>query len=82
MGTNTIKELNDIICGATGVGELNWAIKAAGEFYSKPNVGSRSLICDNPGFNWVKRCGELHIPVGVHVAEDTGCMKPDYRMTD
>lgn len=66
---NAIKELERCHAqGATGVGELG--DKGLGEFYSKPNIGFGPHI-DNPGLRPVlKRCGELHMPVSVHVAED------------
>jgi len=53
--------------GARGVGELG--DKGLGEFYSKP-VASTMHIDDTRMQPLLKRCGELHMPVSVHVAED------------
>jgi predicted TIM-barrel fold metal-dependent hydrolase len=53
--------------GARGVGELG--DKGLGEFYSKP-VPSTMHIDDPRMQPLLKRCGELHMPVSVHVAED------------
>jgi len=53
--------------GASGVGELG--DKGLGEFYSKP-VPSTMHIDDPRMQPLLKRCGELHMPVSVHVAED------------
>ena len=53
--------------GARGVGELG--DKGLGEFYSKP-VPSTMHIDDPRMQPLLKKCGELHMPVSVHVAED------------
>lgn len=53
--------------GARGVGELG--DKGLGEFYSKP-VPSTMHIDDPRMQPLLKRCGELHMPVSIHVAED------------
>jgi predicted TIM-barrel fold metal-dependent hydrolase len=54
--------------GAGGVGELG--DKGMGELYSKPTPGL-GLHIDDPRMEpLLRRCGELHMPVSVHVAED------------
>lgn len=53
--------------GARGVGELG--DKGIGEVYSKPTKGIGIHIND-PGMSaLLKRCGELKMPVSIHVAE-------------
>jgi predicted TIM-barrel fold metal-dependent hydrolase len=53
--------------GARGVGELG--DKGLGEFYSKPVASSMHI--DDPRMQpLLKKCGDLHMPVSVHVAED------------
>lgn len=53
--------------GARGVGELG--DKGLGEFYSKPTPGW--IHIDDPRMKpLIKKCGELHIPISIHVAED------------
>ncbi|MEP7251996.1 MAG: amidohydrolase family protein [Ginsengibacter sp.] len=54
--------------GARGVGELG--DKGLGEFYSQPNPGYGIHIDDAAMQPLLKRCGELHMPVSIHVAED------------
>ena len=54
--------------GAKGVGELG--DKGLGEFYSRPTPGWGMHI-DNPRMQaLIKKCGELHMPISIHVAED------------
>jgi len=54
--------------GARGVGELG--DKGLGEFYSLP-VPGYGLHIDDPRMKpLLKRCGELHMPISIHVAED------------
>jgi len=54
--------------GARGVGELG--DKGLGEFYSKP-VPGWGLHIDDPRMQpLLKKCGELKMPINVHVAED------------
>jgi predicted TIM-barrel fold metal-dependent hydrolase len=62
--------------GARGVGELG--DKGLGEFYSKPTQGWGMHI-DNPKLKpFIKRCGELGMPISIHVAEDAWMYeKPD-----
>ena len=54
--------------GAKGVGELG--DKGLGEFYSKPVPGWGLHIDDERMQPLLRKCGELHMPVSVHVAED------------
>ena len=62
--------------GATGVGELG--DKGLGEFYSLPTPGYGIHIDDPRMQPLLKRCGELHLPVSIHVAEDEWMyQKPD-----
>lgn len=62
--------------GARGVGELG--DKGLGEFYSKP-VSGWGMHIDNPKLKpFIKRCGELGMPISIHVAEDAWMYeKPD-----
>ncbi|MEO7802692.1 MAG: amidohydrolase family protein [Ginsengibacter sp.] len=54
--------------GAKGVGELG--DKGLGEFYSKPTPGYGMHI-NNPRMKpLIKKCGELKMPISIHVAED------------
>ena len=54
--------------GARGVGELG--DKGLGEFYSKPTPGYGVHI-DHPRMQaLLRKCGELKMPVSIHVAED------------
>jgi predicted TIM-barrel fold metal-dependent hydrolase len=54
--------------GARGVGELG--DKGLGELYSRP-VPGYGLHIDDPRMKpLLKKCGELHMPVSIHVAED------------
>lgn len=55
--------------GATGVGELG--DKGLGEFYSTPITGY-GLHIDDPRMKpLIQKCGELHMPISIHVAEDS-----------
>lgn len=53
--------------GARGVGELG--DKGLGEFYSKPTPGWLH-IDDGRMKPLIRRCGELNMPISIHVAED------------
>lgn len=54
--------------GARGVGELG--DKGLGEFYSRPTPGWGVHIDDPRLQSLIRRCGELHMPISIHVAED------------
>jgi predicted TIM-barrel fold metal-dependent hydrolase len=54
--------------GARGVGELG--DKGLGEFYSRPTPGWGVHIDDPRLKPLIKKCGELHMPISIHVAED------------
>lgn len=54
--------------GARGVGELG--DKGLGEFYSKPTAGWGVHIDDPRMKPLIRKCGELHMPISIHVAED------------
>ena len=54
--------------GAKGVGELG--DKGLGELYSKPVPGYGMHIDDPRMKPLLEKCGELHMPVNIHVAED------------
>jgi predicted TIM-barrel fold metal-dependent hydrolase len=53
--------------GARGVGELG--DKGLGELFSRPTRGYGMHVDDERLQPFFKRCGELGIPVGIHVAE-------------
>ena len=54
--------------GAKGVGELG--DKGLGELYSKPTRGY-GLHIDDPRMKpLIKKCGELNMPINIHVSED------------
>ena len=60
--------------GAKGVGELG--DKGLGELYSKP-VAGYGLHIDDPRMKpLLAKCGELHMPVSIHVAEDAWMYLP------
>ncbi|MFL5788895.1 MAG: amidohydrolase family protein [Flavisolibacter sp.] len=62
--------------GAKGVGELG--DKGLGEFYSHPTPGWGVHIDDPRLKPLIKKCGELHMPISIHVAEDAWMyQKPD-----
>jgi predicted TIM-barrel fold metal-dependent hydrolase len=54
--------------GARGVGELG--DKGLGEFYSYPTPGYGMHIDDPRMKPLIRKCGELHMPISIHVAED------------
>lgn len=54
--------------GARGVGELG--DKGLGEFYSLPTPGWGIHIDDPRMAPLIEKCGELHMPISIHVAED------------
>lgn len=54
--------------GARGVGELG--DKGLGEFYSTPTPGWGIHIDDPRMKPLIQKCGELHMPISIHVAED------------
>ena len=62
--------------GAKGVGELG--DKGEGEIYSKPTPGL-GLHIDDPKIKpLIEKCGILHMPISIHVAEDEWMYeKPD-----
>lgn len=62
--------------GAKGVGELG--DKGLGELYSKPTPGYGIHIDDPRMKPLIQKCGELHMPISIHVAEDAWMYaKPD-----
>ncbi len=62
--------------GAKGVGELG--DKGLGELYSKPTPGYGIHIDDPRMKPLLKKCGDLHLPISIHVAEDAWMYaKPD-----
>ena len=60
--------------GARGVGELG--DKGLGELYSKPTPGTGVHIDDPRMKALIKKCGELHMPISIHVAEDAWMYQP------
>ena len=66
--------------GAKGVGELG--DKGLGEFYSNP-VRGYGLHIDDPQMKpLLKKCGELHMPISIHVAEDAWMYLPEDATND
>ncbi|MEP7106967.1 MAG: amidohydrolase family protein [Ferruginibacter sp.] len=62
--------------GAKGVGELG--DKGLGELYSSPTPGYGMHIDDPRMKPLIKKCGDLHMPISIHVAEDEWMYaKPD-----
>jgi len=55
--------------GAKGVGELG--DKGLGELYSHPVAGYGMHIDDDRMKPLLRKCAELHMPVSIHVAEDS-----------
>lgn len=53
--------------GAKGVGELG--DKGLGEYYSRPVAGYGMHLNDERMKPLLKKCGELHLPVSVHIAD-------------
>lgn len=66
--------------GARGVGELG--DKGLGEFYSTPTPGWGMHIDDPRMKPLIKRCGELHMPISIHVAEDAWMYLPSDSAND
>lgn len=60
--------------GARGVGELG--DKGLGELYSNPTPGYGMHIDDPRMKPLIKKCGELKIPINIHVAEDAWMYLP------
>ena len=60
--------------GARGVGELG--DKGLGELYSNPTPGYGMHIDDPRMKPLIKRCGELKMPINIHVAEDAWMYLP------
>lgn len=60
--------------GARGVGELG--DKGLGELYSDPTPGYGIHIDDPRVKPLIKRCGELKMPINIHVAEDAWMYLP------
>ena len=60
--------------GAIGVGELG--DKGRGEFYSNPSIGFGPHIDDPQMKPLIEKCGELKIPISIHVAEDAWMYLP------
>lgn len=66
--------------GARGVGELG--DKGLGEEYSKPTP-AWGLHIDDPRLQpLLKRCGELHMPVSIHIGEDAWMYLPPNASND
>jgi predicted TIM-barrel fold metal-dependent hydrolase len=60
--------------GARGIGELG--DKGLGEFYSQPTPGY-GIHIDNPRMKpLIQKCGELKMPISIHVAEDAWMYLP------
>lgn len=73
--TRAVKELERCYKkGARGVGELG--DKGLGEFYSTPTKGWGMHIDDARMKPLIKRCGELKMPISIHVAEDAWMYLP------
>jgi len=67
-GSAAVKELERCVkVGAKGVGELG--DKGKGLFYSKPATAYGMHIDDSRMDPLIKKCGELGIPISIHVAE-------------
>ncbi|MGC4034436.1 MAG: amidohydrolase family protein [Chitinophagaceae bacterium] len=60
--------------GARGVGELG--DKGLGELYSQPTPGVRMHIDDERMKPLLKKCGELKMPVSIHVADPMWMYEP------
>lgn len=60
--------------GARGVGELG--DKGLGEFYSFPAKGCGLHIDDPKMKAIIRKCGELKMPISIHVAEDAWMYEP------
>ncbi|MBS1596976.1 MAG: amidohydrolase family protein [Bacteroidetes bacterium] len=66
--------------GARGVGELG--DKGLGELYSLPTPGYGMHIDDPRMKPLIKRCGELKMPISIHVAEDAWMYLPSDSTND
>lgn len=66
--------------GARGVGELG--DKGLGELYSKPTPGMGIHIDDPRMKPLIKKCGDLKIPINIHVAEDAWMYLPSDSLND
>ncbi|MGN6297458.1 MAG: hypothetical protein ACTHM7_11805 [Ginsengibacter sp.] len=54
----------------------SWAIRGEGELYYKPTPG-RGLHIDDPQMKpLLRKCGELHLPISIHVAEGQWMYEP------
>ncbi|MCB9271439.1 MAG: amidohydrolase family protein [Lewinellaceae bacterium] len=75
FGPSAIAELERCVAlGAKGVGELG--DKGKGLFYSKPTPAWGMHIDDPRMDPLIKRCGELNIPISIHVAEPMWMYEP------
>lgn len=66
--------------GARGVGELG--DKGLGELYSKPTPGRGMHINDPRMKPLLMKCGELGMPISIHVAEDAWMYLPSDSIND
>lgn len=74
-GPAAVAELERCVAmGAKGVGELG--DKGKGLFYSKPTPAWGMHIDDSRMDLLIKRCGELNIPISIHVAEPIWMYEP------
>ncbi|MEZ4899509.1 MAG: amidohydrolase family protein [Saprospiraceae bacterium] len=74
-GPAAVTELERCVAmGAKGVGELG--DKGKGLFYSKPTPAWGMHIDDARMDPLIKRCGELNIPISIHVAEPMWMYEP------
>lgn len=73
--SRAVKELERCYkVGARGVGELG--DKGLGELYSRPSPGY-GIHIDDPGMKpLIKRCGELKMPISIHVADPIWMYEP------
>lgn len=74
-GPKAVAELERCVkMGARGVGELG--DKGKGLFYSKPTPAYGMHIDDDRMKPLIEKCGELGIPISIHVAEPMWMYKP------
>jgi predicted TIM-barrel fold metal-dependent hydrolase len=78
LPSNAVAELERVHAkGARGVGELTdkgWGVEAS-EQNAQPRV--QRLRFDDPRMDpYWKRCGELNMPVNIHLADHPSCWKP------
>lgn len=68
--------------GARGIGELG--DKGLGEFYSSPgNITGFGPHIDDPRMKaLIRKCGELKMPISIHVAEDAWMYEPPNEKND